>query len=154
MDRAFLLALTLAASACSIHSYIPAAPDAEADSSSPVATTDGLDASIDAPHADGVAAPGDAATPPRVDAADVPDAPVASGDICSGAYSAQMQMSYDEGCDNYYASGGPSNPCKPTANDCAALAGQQGFDSFCCFVPPSNSACGEDYAGVPQCVPK
>jgi hypothetical protein len=129
--RVGLLFLVAATAACSFHSQIPAADGG--DDSAPAATPDGGSAAADA----------------GADSAKAPDG--GSAAICTGGYSAQLDMPYDDACDNFYLSGPGGNPCANN-NDCAALNGKDGV--FCCYVPPSGSACDRDYHGTPQCVPK
>ncbi len=81
-------------------------------------------------------------------------------DDCVGTTSGQLQNldgtpeAYGDACDAYFMNVGTSNSCAASGTSCAAFNGTSGFTTFCCYHPPSGSACAADYGAVLQCIPQ
>jgi hypothetical protein len=83
-------------------------------------------------------------------------------DLCVGSASQQVTdpvsgpIDYDDLCDAYYTNtGGQGKPCGASGASCATFNGTDGFNQYCCFVPPqTGSFCRADYGGQAQCLPK
>lgn len=90
-----------------------------------------------------------------------PDSGTVRTDLCQGTTSQQVvdffgNVPYDDLCDAYYTNtGGQGKPCAASGASCATFTGTDGYNQYCCFVPPqTGSYCRIDYGGTPQCLPK
>lgn len=82
-------------------------------------------------------------------------------DLCNGADSQQAKdpfgasLGYDALCDAYHRyNGGNGKACAASGDSCSSFTGGDGYQAYCCFLPPQGSSCASDYGGVPQCVPQ